>query len=85
MYVKINRNACGHHIATCERCLGRFLAYPYGYERQCFEQIEEDGSDNLTLDITSGDNHYHLNLNEKARVTLAGEGWAKILEQARLL
>jgi hypothetical protein len=85
MRVKINRNACGHHIAKCERCLGRFLEHPYGYERQCFEEIEEDGSSNVTLDITSGDNEYHLVLNDEQRRELAGEGWAKIMEQMNLL
>lgn len=85
MYVKINRDVCGHQIATCERCLGRFLTHPYGYERQCFEEIVEDGSDKLTLDIKSGDSQYHLSLNEKQRLMLAGEGWAKVLEEAQLL
>lgn len=85
MYVKINRDVCGHHISTCERCLGRFLTHPYGYERQCFEHVVEDGSSNVTLDIHSGDSDYHLKLDEEARLNLAGEGWAKILEQANLL
>lgn len=85
MYVKLNRDTCGHHISKCERCLGRFLANPYGYERQCFEILEEDGSDDLTLDITSGPNRYYLTLNEEQRLLLAGEGWAKVLEQADLL
>ncbi len=85
MYVKINRNACGHHIAKCERCLGKFLANPLGYERQCFEAIVMDGSDELTLDITSGDNHYFLVLNDEQREMLAGEGWARMLEYEGLL
>jgi hypothetical protein len=85
MYVKINRNACGHHISKCERCLGKFLENPLGYERQCFEALLIDGKDALTLDITSGDNHYFLVLDDKQRETLAGEGWAKILEQEGLL
>jgi hypothetical protein len=80
MYVKINRNACGHQIAICERCLGKFLAEPYAYERHCFEEIVEDGSDLLTLDIASGDNQYHFVLNEEERLMMAGEGWAAIAE-----
>ena len=80
MYVKIDRNACGHQIAICERCLGKFLANPYGYERHCFEKLVEDGSDLLTLDITSGKNHYHFVLDDEERRMMAGEGWAKIAE-----
>jgi len=82
MYVKINRDTCGHHIAKCERCLGKFLSNPLGYERQCFEAIVDDEQDDLTLDIYSGDNHYYLVLNDAQREMLAGEGWAKILEES---
>ena len=85
MYVKINRNTCGHHISKCERCLGKFLANPMGYERQCFEALVMDGKDDLTLDITSAENHYYLVLNDEERKLLAGEGWAKILEHEGLL
>jgi hypothetical protein len=80
MYIKINRDVCGHQIAVCERCLGRVLTNPYGYERHCFEEIIDDGSDILTLDITSTDNHWVLELNEEERLLMAGEGWAKIAE-----
>jgi hypothetical protein len=85
MYVKLNRDVCGHEIATCERCFGRFLLYPMGYERQCFEEIVDDGSDLLTIDIHSGDKDYHLVLDEKERKLLAAEGWAKVLELAHIL
>lgn len=85
MYVKINRDVCGHHIAICERCLGKFLASPMSYERQCFEEIREDGSPLLTLDIKSGDKTYYLVLDEAQRLELAGEGWAKVLEKAGAL
>lgn len=85
MYVKLDRNTCGHHISACERCLGKFLRNPMGYERQCFEQVVDNGDENLTLDITSGDNHYRLVLNEEQRLMLAGEGWAKVLEEADIL
>jgi hypothetical protein len=85
MYVKLNRDVCGHHIATCERCLGKFLRNPMGYERQCFEEFIESDEDILTLDIVSGDNHYRLVLNAEQREMLAGEGWAKVLEEAKIL
>jgi hypothetical protein len=80
MYVKINRNVCGHQIAICERCLGKFLAEPLAYERHCFEELVDDGSDLLTMDVTSGKNHYHFVLTEEERKMMGGEGWAKIAE-----
>lgn len=80
MYVKINRNVCGHQLPVCERCLGKFLANPMGYERQCFEEIVDDGSDLLTIDLLSGTEEMRLVLNDDQRKLLAGEGWATFLD-----
>ena len=82
MYIKINRNVCDHQLAICERCLGKFLANPMGYERQCFEEIQEDGSDLLTIDLHTGDHDVRLVLDEAQRKMMAGEGWAKFVEFA---
>jgi hypothetical protein len=82
MRVKINRNVCSAHLAFCERCLGQFLKYPYGYERRCFEEIEEDGKEELTLEIHSGDHDVTLVLDEAQRNLLAGEGWAYFVDFA---
>lgn len=82
MYVKINRNVCDHQLAICERCLGKFLANPMGYERQCFEEIRDDGSDLLTLDLHTGDRTVRIELTDEQRKLLAGEGWAKFVEFA---
>lgn len=79
MYVKINRNVCDHQLPICERCLGKFLANPMGYERQCFEEMRDDGSDILTIDLHTGDQNVQLKLNEDQRKMLAGEGWATFL------
>lgn len=76
MYVKINRNVCDHQLPICERCLGKFLEYPLGYERQCFEEIRDDGSDILTIDMHTGDQDVRLELDESQRKMMAGEGWA---------
>jgi hypothetical protein len=80
MRVKLNRNVCSAHLAFCERCLGQFLKYPYGYERRCFEEIEEDGKEELTLEIHSGDHDVTLVLDEAQRNLLAGEGWAYFVD-----
>lgn len=82
MYVRINRNVCGHQLPVCERCLGKFLANPMGYERQCFEEIVDDGSDLLTIDLRTGDENVRMVLNEEQRQMLAGEGWATFLDLA---
>jgi hypothetical protein len=76
MRVKINRNICSAHLAFCERCLGQFLRYPLGYERRCFESMEDDGREELTIDLISGDHEITLVLDDEQRELLAMEGWA---------
>jgi hypothetical protein len=80
MRVKINRNVCPAHLAFCERCLGRFLLYPLGYERRCFEMIEDDGRDELTIELHTGDEERTLILNADQRRLMAGEGWSAFVD-----
>jgi hypothetical protein len=82
MYVKINRNVCDHQLAICERCLGKFLANPLGYERRCFEEIRDDGSDLLTIDMHTDGEDTRLVLDAEQRHLIAGEGWAQFMEFA---
>ncbi len=82
MHVRINRNVCPAHLAFCERCLGQFLKYPMGYERRCFEIVEDDNSDLLTIELHTGDHDVVLTLDEAQRRLLAGEGWAKFVDFA---
>jgi hypothetical protein len=80
MKVKINRNVCPAHLAFCERCLGQFLKFPLGYERRCFEELVDDGSDLLTLELKTGSRSVTITLNEEQRQLLAGEGWAYFVD-----
>ena len=82
MRVKINRNYCDAHLAFCERCLGQFLKYPMGYERRCFEELEDDGKEELTIELHTGDQDINLVLNEEERLLLASEGWAYFVDFA---
>ncbi|MBZ0307710.1 MAG: hypothetical protein K8I82_16705 [Anaerolineae bacterium] len=80
MKVTINRDVCPAHLAFCERCLGQFLKYPMGYERRCFEELVDDGSDLLTIELNSGGHHLTLTLDEEQRKLVAGEGWAYFVD-----
>ncbi|MCB9449990.1 MAG: hypothetical protein H6672_01035 [Anaerolineaceae bacterium] len=80
MKVKINRNVCPAHLAFCERCLGQFLKYPMGYERRCFEELVDDGSDVLTIDLKTGSHQITVKLDKEQREMLAGEGWAYFMD-----
>lgn len=82
MYVKINRNTCHAHLAYCERCFGQFLKYPLGYERHCFEELYDDGREELTIDLTTGNKHVIMVLDEEQRKLMAGEGWAYFMDFA---
>ena len=66
MRVKINRNLCPAHLAFCERCLGQFLKYPMGYERRCFEEIEDDGKEDLL--VGGGGRDWYLDFAEEDRI-----------------
>jgi hypothetical protein len=80
MRVKINRDVCSAHLAFCERCLGQFLKYPLGYERRCFEEFEDDGKDELTIELHTGGKEVVLHLSEADRLRLAGDGWAQYVD-----
>ncbi len=82
MHVVINRDLCSKHLAFCESCLGKFLREPLGYERQCFELLEDDGNDTLTVDLNSTGHHTTLRLNQEQRLLLADEGWANFVSFA---
>lgn len=80
MRVRVNRDWCSAPLSFCERCLGRFLEYPLGYERRCFDELEDDGKEELTLEVHSGEHSVTLVLNEEERKLLAGEGWAYFVD-----
>ncbi len=80
MIVKANRDTCPANLSFCERCMGRFLEHPYGYERRCFHHIIDDGSDLLTLYVHSEGHDVKLVLDEEARLALAREGWAYFVD-----
>jgi hypothetical protein len=82
MRVKINRDLCIAGLSYCERCLGRFLLYPMGYERRCFEELVDDGQEDLTIELHSGDNDVVLVLNEEQRKMASADGWASVVEFA---
>ena len=82
MRVKLNRDLCPAQLATCERCLGKFLLHPMGYERRCFMLLEDDDSDILTIEFHSHGHDLTLTLNKEQRDLMAREGWANFVDFA---
>ena len=82
MRVKLNRDLCPAQLATCERCLGKFLLHPMGYERRCFVSLEDDHSDILTIEFHSHGHDLILTLDKEQRDLMAREGWANFVDFA---
>ena len=82
MRVRINRDLCPAQLAICERSLGRFLRFPLGYERRCFELLTDDGQEALTVELHTGKQDVVLTLNEEQRLLMAGEGWTHFVDFA---
>lgn len=82
MRVKVNRDLCPAQLSFCERCFGKFLLHPMGYERRCFIVLEEDDNDTLIIDLHSHGHDQTLELNAEQRGILAREGWAKFVDFA---
>ncbi len=80
MKVTINRDVCDASLAFCEQCLGKFLKEPQGYERRCFEVLEEDNSDLLRIELHTEGRVKHLELDEEQRKLAAGNGWATFVD-----
>ena len=82
MYVKVNRDVCPANLAFCERCFGKFLLHPMGYERRCFEALVDDGSEILSIDLKTNGHEVTLELDEEQRELIAREGWAYFVDFA---
>ena len=80
MRVKVNRDVCPAQLAFCERCFGKFLLHPMGYERRCFEILEDDQSDMLTVDLHSQGHDQTIKLDDEQRALVAREGWAGFVD-----
>ena len=82
MKLVIGMEGFDHAIATCERCLGRVISNPEGYDRPCIIEQEDDGSDLLTLILrdSNGQEKSYL-LDQQQQQLLVSEGWSVILDE----
>jgi hypothetical protein len=53
-----------------------------GYERRCFEEVEDDGSDILTIELHTGERDVILKLDAEQCKLMAGDGWANYMDFA---
>ncbi len=80
MKVTINRNYCGHHPASCEKCFGEFLRHGDAPDRACITNVEEDGQAEVTVYITSGQYTTTLVVDEANREQVIYDGYMKFTD-----
>jgi hypothetical protein len=78
MRVKIDRDVCPASLSFCERCLGKFLKEPLGYERRCFVELEETPGDNLYIDLHTDGRNVHLELTPEERAQVSE--WTELMD-----
>jgi hypothetical protein len=80
MKVIINRNLCGHPPFACETCFGDFLrtgAYP---DRSCMIDVIDDGTEQVTAQITSGEYTRDLVITDDIREEVIYDGYMKFVD-----
>lgn len=80
MKVIINRNLCGHPPFACEKCFGEFLrtgAYP---DRSCMLDVIDDGSPEISAEITSGKYTTTLVVTDDIREQVIYDGYMKFTD-----
>lgn len=78
MRVEIDRDVCPANLSFCERCLGKFLREPEGYERRCFVEVENDGSEILTIDMKTQGRQVHVELTPDQRKQISE--WTELVD-----
>lgn len=80
MRVKIDRDVCPANLSFCERCLGKFLKEPLGYERRCFVELEEDNSELLHIEMHTDGRDLELTLTPEQRAQISE--WSELMDFA---
>lgn len=78
MRVKIDRDVCPASLSFCERCLGKFLKEPLGYERRCFVELEETTDNVLYIDMHTDGRDVQLALTPEERRQVSE--WSELMD-----
>jgi hypothetical protein len=79
MKIWIDRTDCDACTSFCDRHAAKLVRFPEGEDRPCIRQIEDDGSQLLTLVVTDGEQEATLTLTEEERQIVALEGLSVLL------
>ncbi|MDX1615678.1 MAG: hypothetical protein R3300_15300 [Candidatus Promineifilaceae bacterium] len=80
MKVVIDRDLCDASLPYCARCSAAFIRYPEGSDRLCIREIEDDGSDRLTLELRTEGREIEIELSDEEREIASVEGWEALAD-----
>ncbi len=76
MKIVINHDACRHSGEFSDRCLAASLRNPYARDRYCLATFEDDGRQEVTVDLTlHGRTYSRVFPSERDRQIAADRGW----------
>ena len=75
MRITVDRNMCGVWAPACEECFSAFLRHNFPLDRACFTDVKDDGSEDVTVLIRSGQYSATLKITPENREAVASEGW----------
>jgi hypothetical protein len=79
MKVWIDRDTCDSNLSACLSCFGQLLLTGAA-DRACIVNVEEDGSEDVTVYIHSeGEDHGPILIPKDMREMVAFEGWDKFV------
>jgi hypothetical protein len=71
----MDRGLCDASLSFCQRCSATFIRNPEGEDRPCILDIQDDGSELLTIEMRSDQQVFQVQLSEETRNLAAVEGW----------
>jgi len=80
MRVVIDRGLCDTNLSFCQRCSAAFIKHPEGYDRPCIREIEDDGKDLLTIEMSTDGRKLEIELSEEERELASVEGWEALAD-----
>lgn len=80
MKVILDRGLCNTNLEFCQRCSAAFIRNPEGEDRLCIMDIIDDGSDLLTLEMTTDGRTLEIQLSEEEREIASVEGWEALAD-----
>ncbi len=85
MRIVINHDACHHAGEFADRCLAASVRNPYARDRYCLARIEDDGREEVKVDlILEGKTYSRVFRTERDRQIAADQGWEAFVHPEKM-